>query len=114
HEATAVMDRLRTTVADRPHDYPALTWIVEQFDLAAVPPVGWTNVYADVRRFVTAELRVPNSSALDCVLTLQHALMPRCGREFPSTVELPHDYLAYYRSAARSLYVDGSATTPAH
>src|SRR5690606_619403 len=51
-------------------------------------------------------------SGLDCVLRLQVALMPRPGRRFPHEVELEHDYVSYFRSATRELYVSGRAGRP--
>lgn len=111
-EATTVMDHIRRTTDADPQRFPVLTWVVDCFDLVAVAPIGWRSFYADLRRFVLEELGVAPSSALDCVIDLQIALMPQPGRTFPSVSWLAHDYLAYYRGAIRSLYVSGAATGP--
>jgi hypothetical protein len=38
--------------------------------------------------------------------------MPLPGRRFPDTIELEHDYLAYYTDATEPLYRDGRAQPP--
>jgi hypothetical protein len=46
------------------------------------------------------------------VLELQEHLMPVPGRAFPDRIELQHDYVAYYRSATRTLWTSGHAGRP--
>ncbi|MFM7064942.1 MAG: hypothetical protein ACKO04_15870, partial [Actinomycetes bacterium] len=111
--AMDVVARLVDLADDRPDDYPVLTWTLHNYDLHPAPPVGWSTFYDEVRRFVVDELGVPDSSALDTVVTLQQFLMPAPGRTFPATVTVAHDYLAYYRSATDDLYRDGRAHGPA-
>ena len=61
---------------------------------------------------LTDEHGIQPDTALDTVLTLQHALMPTPGRTFPHTIQLAHDYVTYYRDATTTLYTTGHAGTP--
>ena len=112
--ATDVMDAILTAADDEPERYPLLAWVVENFDLYPVAPVGWASFYLEVRRFLVDRYPILDDDvAFDCVLALQEMLMPAAGRQFPSTIELEHDYLAYYLGATESLFTSGQAGTPA-
>jgi hypothetical protein len=112
HEVMAVAERIDEVTREHPDRYPLLNWVVRWFDLYTIPPLGWGPFYAEVRRFVQDELGVTPDSALDAVLTLQHFLMPEFGRQYPATITLRHDYLAYYTEATEELLHSGAATTP--
>jgi hypothetical protein len=61
-----------------------------------VPPISWKLLIDEVRDYVVTELAVPDDSALETVLRVQHALLPARGRDFPLVLELPHDYAAWH------------------
>ena len=103
--ATEAMEHISDLAIKDPSRYPALTWLVECFDLHPLPPAGWTSFYDEVRSFMVDQYELdPNDSALECVLQVQQALMPWPGRVFPATVELKHDYVRYYLDAVAPLY----------
>ena len=95
-----------------PHAYPVINWALRYFDLYSVPPVGWPAFFAEARQFVTEELEIPSTSALDTVFAVQAFLMPEFRRPLPDRIELDHDYLAYYRDATAELFRSGAATGP--
>jgi hypothetical protein len=112
-EATTVMDRLLDVVEATPLRFPHLTWVLSYFDLFPTAPGGWPAFYAEVRELLVDDLAIPEDSGLDTVIRLNEFLMPFRGRAFPATIDLGHDYAAYYQGAARSLYETGHAGTPA-
>lgn len=110
--ATELMDRLISLVDTEPQSWPALSWALRVFDLVPEPAVGWTTTYEQVRAALVHSLGLPDDGGLDVVLAVQRHLMPRPGRTFPDTIELEHDYVAYYRDATVSLYDAGHASGP--
>jgi hypothetical protein len=110
--ASTVLDRLLTLLDDEPDRLPHLAVLFRAFERCSSPPVGWVAVYDEVRTLLVEHLGLPPSSAMDCVLELQRALMPQTGRRFPDTISLDHDYVAYYRAAVDPLFTSGHAGTP--
>lgn len=110
---TDVLVRILDVVETRPDEYPLMAWMYGHFDLCPSPPVGWSSVFAEVRRFVRLELGVADSDPIDAVLALQEFLLPYPNRTFPSTISLPYDFVRYRRSAIRGLYFEGQAGVPA-
>jgi hypothetical protein len=113
--ATAVIGDLCSTAERTPDRWPAVTWLVESFDLHPLPPSGWRSFYEEIRSYVVERFGIdPRDSALDCVLEVQRALMPWPGRRFPARVELEHDYVSYYLDVIAPLYddVDECAVVP--
>ena len=111
-DAATTMERLLEATTDRPADHPLLSWTVANFDLFPQVPVGPDAFYREVEDFVCTTFGLDrDDSGLATVLRLQKLLVPHPGRTFPATEELPHDYLAYYRSATSSLY-DGGLRMP--
>jgi hypothetical protein len=110
--ATDVMDEVSEVTLADPDRYPALTWLVECFDLHPMPPVGWRSFYDEVRSFIVDRYGIDRDDpALECVLQVQRALMPWPGRVFPATVELAHDYVGYYLDGISPLYGLGRTAT---
>ncbi len=64
-------------------------------DLLA-PPISWGLFIAELRTFVVDELGMPDDTALQTALTVQHAMLPTPGRVFPQHYELAHDYVAWH------------------
>ena len=108
--AMDVLDRMVRAVEAEPLALPYLAWVVEYFDRFPAAPVAWSLVYDDVRRFVTDELGVSTSPALDAVLALNEFLLPAPGRTFPASIDLQHDYPAYFADATAELFISGRAT----
>lgn len=109
-EASLVLDRLIDLVEDQPTRFPTLTWTLNHFDLFQCTAVGWARFYDEVTDFVVEEYGIAHDSALATVMSVQRVLMAEPGRTFPVRVELPHDYVGYYRQATGELYRSGHAT----
>jgi len=111
-ESTVVMDRLFRVVDAHPERYPYLTFMLAYFQRFPVAPAGWRALIEQAVQLVHDEFGIERDSAFDAVVDLQVFLMPAPGRSFPATIELAHDYLAYYRSATRDLIGSGQADRP--
>ncbi len=103
--------RILAVCQERPDRYPLLNWSTRYFDCFSIPPLGWQSFYDELRRFLAVELDIPASPALNSVLSLQAFLMPEIGREFPATIELVHDYPAYFEERTRGLWSGEVAAT---
>ncbi len=111
--ATEVMQRLLSMADVEPDRFPSISWVIKYFDLFPTVAVGWATFYREVGSFIAEEYAIgPDDSGLTTVLAVQSALMPEPGRTFPDARPLQHDYVAYYRSATRSLYTSGRAGRP--
>ncbi len=111
--ATDLADRVLAVTDDDPLRYPTVSWVFGYFDLLPTVAVGWRTFYGEIASLLRDEFGLdPDASDLRCVLDLQEFLMPVPGRSFPASIELPHDYTAYYRSATRELYTTGQAGLP--
>jgi hypothetical protein len=58
----------------------------------------WTDLYTEVRRYVSRELGLKDA-ALETVIQLQQFLMAFAGRSVPESIDLPHDFIAYKMDA---------------
>jgi hypothetical protein len=83
-----------------PHSWPALATTLRVLPDLMVPPVTWRRMIDEVRRYLLEFVRLPDDSALEAVLAVQHALLPARDRAFPHTIELPHDYAAWHAAMA--------------
>ncbi|MBL8774592.1 MAG: B12-binding domain-containing radical SAM protein [Acidimicrobiales bacterium] len=111
--ATAVLDHLLDVVAGSPDRFPLLSWVFAYFDLHATVPVGWGAFYDEVGRLLEEDFGLdPGASDVATVLAVQRALMPAPQRNFPDTVTLAHDYVAYHRDATAGLFATGHASGP--
>jgi len=63
-----------------------------------VPPVSWKFFLDEIRRWLVTVEKIPDDSALDTVLAVQHALLPARDRHFPLELSLAHDYVAWRRA----------------
>lgn len=110
--AIDVEDALLEMTLTRPADYPTLSWTLTHFDVFTTPAAGRNALFNEVERFIIDELGVPDGEDLQTVLLVQKELTPAAGRSFPCSVDLVHDYVAYYLGATRSLYETGRAGVP--
>lgn len=78
------------------HAWPLLNTLLNYGHDLMAPPYSWALVFAELRGFLIKECGVPDDSALDAILTAQHAILPAHGRTFPHVVELPHDVVAWH------------------
>ena len=111
--ASDLMEHLLILSERDPERFPLVSWVFGYFDLLPTVAVGWHAFYAELRRLLVEDFGLKeDDEGLAVVLRLQEALMPAPGRTFPAEVHLEHDYLAYYRSATRSLWGSGHAGEP--
>ncbi len=84
---------------DRPPrqaQWPLLSTLVNWGPHIMGPVYSWQLLLDELREFLVEECGVPDNSALDAILKAQHALLPAHDREFPYSVELPHDVVAWH------------------
>jgi hypothetical protein len=111
--ATDLEEHVLDLVDHHPERFPRISWVFSWFDVYLTVAGGWPAFYDEVGRMLVEDFGLdPDDTGLETVLALQRLLMPAPGRTFPDTAELPHDYLSYYRSAAKTLYTTGRAGTP--
>ena len=92
-----VIEAMRDAVVAEPSRWPHLEAVLLAISNTMVPPVSWAFYIDDLRRYLVDVVGLPHDSALDTVLTVQHALLPAPDRAFPYTVALDHDYAAWYQ-----------------
>ncbi len=81
-------------IAD-PDAWPSVHWLMHD-TVALVAPLSWAHLLGEVRSYLVDELGVVPSSAMTTAFEVQNHLLPDIGRVFPSSVDLPHDYAAWY------------------
>ena len=57
----------------------------------------WRDFYLEIQAYTCTRYGLEVSSALATLISVQETLMPTQGLEYPRLVELPHNYVAYYR-----------------
>jgi radical SAM superfamily enzyme YgiQ (UPF0313 family) len=89
--------RLADDVEAKPSRWPTISFALNGMMNYMVPPVSWRSFVDEIRDYLTTEIGIPAGSALDCVLAVQHALLPSPDRSFPYRVVLEHDYAAWHQ-----------------
>ncbi len=97
-EEVAFYEGLRQTGMNAPDRWPLVALSTQAVTRFMAPPVSWRRYYDEVGQYLIDELGVPDDSALATVLAAQHHLMPSRDRVYPDTIDLPHDYAAWFRS----------------
>ena len=100
--------RLVDDVEAEPSRWPTIAFTLNGMMSYMVPPAGWRTFIDEIRDYLVTEIGIPESSALDCVLAVQHALLPSPDRSFPYLVNLQHDYAAWHEEM-RDAKQNGSA-----
>lgn len=95
-----------------PARFPLLSFLLTHGEDFLLPPAGWAPLLDEARRLLVEQLGVTDDSGLDTAFSVTLHLLPWPGRELPCTVELQHDYLAYFRSATASLVETGASGVP--
>ncbi|MGH8977303.1 MAG: B12-binding domain-containing radical SAM protein, partial [Acidimicrobiia bacterium] len=94
---TDLYERMRRTSRRHPDRWPLIQVLTGLVPHTMEPPVSWGLVMDEVRRFLVSEIGVAEDSALDTALTVQLGLLPSHDRMLPETLELSHDYGAWFR-----------------
>ena len=107
-EVDALREMLRL-ILDEPDAYPSLATAYELTHLLMVPPVSWSALMADIDRLVRDVWPDGDYRGFDSVLAAQLAVLPAFGREFPYSVELEHDYVAWFEMVREAKAEHGPA-----
>ena len=89
--------RLSGDVAASPNRWPTIAFTFETMIEYMIPPSSWRFFMDEIRDYLTIEIGIPDNGALDCVVAVQHALLPARDREFPCQLALAHDFAAWHR-----------------
>jgi hypothetical protein len=81
---------------DEVHTWPVISYTLQSVPTLMAPPASWRLFVDEVRRYLVSRLHLPDDTALQTVLDVQHALLPAPGRAFPHTLSLSHDYAAWH------------------
>jgi len=92
--------------------FPAIATAFALGPSLGVPPVSWKCFINEIHEYLTDRLGVRDDSALETVLTVQHALLPSRDRQMPLTVRLDHDYAGWH-AAVLQAKDDGHRDWPA-
>jgi hypothetical protein len=89
-------ERLLDDALTAPGRWPTVAYTFQAAPEIMAPPCSWKLLTDEVGRYLVDVIGVPDDTALKTVLTVQHALLPAVGREFPLSLSLDHDYAAWY------------------
>jgi hypothetical protein len=95
--AMEFLNRLLDAVRAAPGRFPAITWVLRFFNTRKCMPGGWKRFYEQVACFIREDLGIGPSASLDVVLAANELAMPDEALEYPRTVRLPHDFVAWFR-----------------
>lgn len=96
--AVELIHDIDRAISAEPAEYPLLTWVGRYFDLMTIPPGGWPPFYDEVVRLLEVRHGIVRDEEMDTVLAVQAFLMPTRRRSFPDSIQLNHDYVAWYQS----------------
>jgi radical SAM superfamily enzyme YgiQ (UPF0313 family) len=95
---TDLYERMRRTSRRDPQRWPLIQLLTSLVPHTMAPPVSWGLVFDEVRRFLMTEIGIADDAALDTALRVQLGLLPSHDRVLPETLELTHDYAAWFRT----------------
>lgn len=109
--ALDVMQVLADRLLDEPQRVPALRSAIDGLLVRQQRPEFWEPVFEELRSVLVADFEIAGDTVLDAALDGQRFLLPRRMSTFPESLSLPHDFVAYYRSAMAEL-ASGRAFRP--
>jgi radical SAM superfamily enzyme YgiQ (UPF0313 family) len=95
-DEVALLEVMLDETTGDPERWPVLAFAFEAFTPMPMPPVSWSLLLDDARRYAVEQLGVPGDEALQDLLRVQLAHLPTRGRPFPATYELRHDVVAWH------------------
>jgi hypothetical protein len=90
--------QVRTEILRNPDDWPVMSRMFKGIEEYMAPPGSWGLFMEEVRRYLLTRLGLADDSALRTTLAVQLAHLPAPGREFPLTLELEHDFAAWWEA----------------
>ena len=94
----AFYERLRLDTERDPERWPMLRLLAAAVPTIMSAPGSWGLVIDELRAYLVEAIGVVADEALDTVLAVQLALLPSVDRVLPVTLQLPHDYAAWYQA----------------
>ncbi|NNJ72258.1 MAG: radical SAM protein [Enterobacterales bacterium] len=88
-----LMVRLQTT----PEPYPRLTFAMRFFETDKCVPSGWSEFYAELKRYVLDHYDVSDDSAFQTVLMVNQAVMPEESTTYPLNMTTEHNFEFYFQ-----------------
>lgn len=85
-------------VKRNPSKWPVMADILNTLESHMAPPGTWAHYLEEVRRFLVDFMQLPQDSALETTLAVQHAHLPAAYRDFPVQLELAHDFAAWWNT----------------
>ena len=92
-------DRVSHVATAEPLEWPVLAAMVKMMWVYMAPPPSWTLFVREVGRYLVTRLGVEPGAALETAIAIQVAHLPAADRTMPVTLDLPHDYVAWYTTA---------------
>jgi len=89
---------LRRAALDDPHRWPSLANVLLSGPGLMAPPASWKLYIDDLRDYVVSVHGLADDTALETVMTVQHAMLPAYDRPAEQVFELAHDYGAWFGS----------------
>ena len=91
-------DDLQIEALRCPQDWPVISNALKTLPIYMSPPGSWSFFIDEVRRYVVDHLGLTVNSALKTALVVQHAHLPAADRVFPYTLDLEHDFTAWWNA----------------
>jgi radical SAM superfamily enzyme YgiQ (UPF0313 family) len=89
-------DRVQEEALRHPNEWPVLSNTLKALESFMAPPGSWGLFIEEIRRYMLTRLGMSDDSGLRTTLAVQHAHLPTPGRQFPVTLQLEHDYAAWW------------------
>ncbi len=91
-------DSLQIETSQHPREWPVIADALRTLEDYMAPPGSWSFVIAEVRRYVVDHMGLPENSGLRTALAVQLAHLPAADRKFPHTLNLEHDFTAWWNA----------------
>ena len=95
-------DRIQAEALQHPEQWPVMATVLKTLEGYMAPPGSWSLFIEEVRGYLVNHLEMPDNSGLVTTLAVQHAHLPAPGRQFPHTVALAHDFMAWQQGLLTS------------
>ncbi|WP_333606512.1 B12-binding domain-containing radical SAM protein [Arsukibacterium sp.] len=100
-DSTVFLDKLFHIVRHQAHDYPVVNWTCRTFNLDKSIVFGWQRFYQEITQMLSTEFGINADSALNCIISLNQAVMPDDALTYPRTITLAHNVVAYFQQSAQ-------------
>lgn len=91
------LEKLYQLALTQPQDYPVISLTCRTFNLDKSIAFGWQQFYQEITDWLRLEFGIVVNSSVECIINLNQAVMPDDGLNYPRTLELAHDVIAYFQ-----------------